>query len=81
MEWDVDRHECLDPGLPVRRFLELEGLLTGRQRNGRNIELQWEARGGRRECRYAHRVEGKRLSRLEPIREFSSVAESERARP
>ncbi len=48
--WDVDGHEYLvtsnDPDLPVRRFLEVEGLLTGRQRNGRNIELQMEARGG-----------------------------------
>jgi len=48
--WDVDGHEYLvtshDPDLPVRRFLEVEGLLTGRQRNGRNIQLQLEARGG-----------------------------------
>ena len=35
-----------DPDLPVRRFLETEGLLTGQQRNGRNIELQLKARGG-----------------------------------
>jgi len=50
VQWDVDGHEYLvtsnDPDLPVRRFLEVEGLLTGRQRNGRNIELQLAARGG-----------------------------------
>jgi len=50
VEWDVDGHEYLvtsrDPDLPVRRFLETEGLLTGQQRNGRNIELQLKARGG-----------------------------------
>jgi len=50
VQWDVDAHEYLvtsnDPELPVRRFLEVEGLLTGRQRNGRNIELQLAARGG-----------------------------------
>jgi len=50
VEWDADGHEYLatssDPDLPVRRFLEIEGLLTGRQRNGRNIELQMKARGG-----------------------------------
>lgn len=50
VEWDVDGHEYLvtsrDPDLPVRRFLELEGLPTGQQRNGRNRELQLEARGG-----------------------------------
>jgi predicted amidohydrolase len=50
VEWDGDAHEYLvtsnDPSLPVRRFLETEGLLTGRQRNRRNIELQMKARGG-----------------------------------
>jgi len=48
--WDVDGHEYLvtsrDPELPVRRFLELEGLLTGQQRKGRNAELLLVARGG-----------------------------------
>jgi len=50
LEWDAEAHEYLvtscDPELPVRRFLELEGLLTGRQRNARNIALQMAARGG-----------------------------------
>jgi predicted amidohydrolase len=50
VEWDDDAHEYLvtsnDPSLPVRRFLETEGLLTGRQRNGRNIQLQMAARSG-----------------------------------
>jgi len=50
LEWDADGHEYLvtssDPSLPVRRFLEIEGLPTGRQRVGRNIELQVKARGG-----------------------------------
>jgi predicted amidohydrolase len=50
IEWDVDAHAYLvtssDPSLPVRRFLEVEGLLTGRQRVRRNIALQLEARGG-----------------------------------
>jgi len=50
VEWDVDGHEYLvtssDPELPVRRFLEVEGLLTGQQRKGRNMELLLEARGG-----------------------------------
>ena len=50
VEWDVDGHEYLvtsrDPELSVRRFLEVEGLLTGQQRNGRNMELLLEARGG-----------------------------------
>jgi predicted amidohydrolase len=50
VEWDGDAHEYLvtsnDPSLPVRRFLEVEGLLTGRQRNARNTQLQIEARGG-----------------------------------
>lgn len=50
VEWDDDAHEYLvtsnDPSLPVRRFLEMEGLLTGRQRNARNTQLQIEARGG-----------------------------------
>ena len=50
VEWDVDGHEYLvtsrDPNLPVRRFLEVEGLLTGQQRKGRNMELLLEARGG-----------------------------------
>jgi predicted amidohydrolase len=50
MEWDPDAHEYLvtscDRSLPVRRFLEKEGLLTGRQRNRRNIALQDRARGG-----------------------------------
>jgi len=50
VEWDVDGHEYLvtsnDPNLPVRRFLEVEGLLTGQQRKRRNMELLLEARGG-----------------------------------
>ena len=50
LEWDADAHEYLvtscDPALPVRHFLQAEGLLTGRQRNARNIALQLEARGG-----------------------------------
>ena len=50
VEWDVDGHEYLvtssDLDLPVRRFLEVEGLLTGQQRKGRNMELLLEARGG-----------------------------------
>ena len=50
VEWDVDGHEYLvtssDPELPVRRFLEVEGLLTGQKRKGRNMELLLEARGG-----------------------------------
>ena len=41
IEWDVDAHAYLvtsrDPDLPVRRFLEEEGLLTGRQRVQRSI--------------------------------------------
>jgi hypothetical protein len=49
MEWDDEGRRHLvtsnDPALPVRRFLEQEGLLTGRQRNARNIQLQEEARG------------------------------------
>lgn len=48
--WEADGHEYLvtscDPSLPVRRFLEMEGLLTGWQRNRRNMELQLKARGG-----------------------------------
>jgi predicted amidohydrolase len=50
LEWDPDAHEYLatscDPKLPVRDFLQAEGLLTGRQRNARNTALQVEARGG-----------------------------------
>jgi len=50
MEWDDDAHEYLvtsnDPSLPVREFLRREGLLTGRQRIRRNLELQLAARGG-----------------------------------
>jgi predicted amidohydrolase len=50
LDWDADGHEFLvtscDPNLPVRRFLEMEGLLTGRQRIARNIELLLKARGG-----------------------------------
>jgi predicted amidohydrolase len=50
VDWDPEGHEYLvtsnDPDLPVRRFLEMEGLLTGRQRNRRNIQLQMKARGG-----------------------------------
>jgi predicted amidohydrolase len=50
VEWDAEAHEYLvsSPAadLPVRRFLSTEGLLTGRQRNGRNIELLLAARGG-----------------------------------
>ena len=49
-EWDPEGHEYLvtscDPELPVRDFLNAEGLLTGRQRNARNIALQLQARGG-----------------------------------
>ncbi len=50
IEWDVDAHAYLasscDPDLPVQRFLEAEGLLTGWQRVSRNSALQREARGG-----------------------------------
>jgi predicted amidohydrolase len=50
VDWDDDAHEYLvtssDPGLPVREFLKREGLLTGRERNRRNVQLQLEARGG-----------------------------------
>jgi len=50
VDWDADGHEFLvtscDPNLPVRRFLEAEGLLTGRQRIARNAELLMKARGG-----------------------------------
>jgi hypothetical protein len=50
VEWDAEAHEYLvtssDPELSVRDFLRAEGLLTGRQRNARNIALQMEARGG-----------------------------------
>ena len=50
LEWDAEAHEYLvtscDPELPVRRFLEREGLLTGHQRIRRNIALQSEARDG-----------------------------------
>ena len=50
IEWDVEAHmylaTSLDRYLPMRKFLEQEDLLTGRQRNGRNIELQMEGRGG-----------------------------------
>jgi predicted amidohydrolase len=50
LEWDPEAHEYLltscDSQLPVRRFLEREGLLTGHQRIRRNIALQLEARGG-----------------------------------
>jgi predicted amidohydrolase len=50
IEWDDEGRRHLvtsnDPALPVRRFLEQEGLLTGRQRNARNMQLQNEARGG-----------------------------------
>ena len=50
IEWDVDAHSYLvtsdDPDIPVRRFLEKEGILTGRQRNRRNMALLLEARGG-----------------------------------
>ena len=50
IEWDAEAHEylvsSLVPDLPVRRFLSQEGLLTGRQRNGRNSELLLSARGG-----------------------------------
>jgi len=50
VEWDSDAHEYLvtsnDPDLPVRRFLDDEKLLTGRQRNARNTRLQDEARQG-----------------------------------
>jgi predicted amidohydrolase len=50
IEWDKEAHEYLvssvDSELPVSSFLAREGLLTGRQRNGRNTELQLQARGG-----------------------------------
>jgi predicted amidohydrolase len=50
IEWDRDAHCYLatseDPTLCLREFLEQEHLLTGRQRNARNIRLQDEARGG-----------------------------------
>jgi predicted amidohydrolase len=50
LDWDDEAKEYLvtssDPALPVRRFLEVEGLLTGRQRNARNAQLQDEMRGG-----------------------------------
>jgi predicted amidohydrolase len=50
IEWDRDAHQYLvtsvDPALPVRRFLGAEGLLTGRQRNARNVELVTRARAG-----------------------------------
>jgi predicted amidohydrolase len=50
IEWSAEAHEflvsSLVPDLPVRRFLSKEGLLTGRQRNGRNAELLLKARGG-----------------------------------
>jgi predicted amidohydrolase len=50
IEWDKEAHEYLvssvDPELPVSSFLAREGLFTGRQRNGRNTELQLLARGG-----------------------------------
>ncbi len=36
----------LDPDLPVRRFLEMEGLLSGRGRRARNLALLDQARGG-----------------------------------
>ncbi len=48
--WDPEGYQHLvtsnDPELPVRRFMEQEGLLTGRQRLARNTELQLIARGG-----------------------------------
>jgi hypothetical protein len=47
---DAERHEYLvtscHPSLAVGRFLETEGLLTGRQRVRRNLELLRKARGG-----------------------------------
>lgn len=50
VDWDSEAHEYLvtscDPELPVTDFLQAEGLLTGRQRNARNIALQLQARGG-----------------------------------
>ena len=49
MEWHEDEYlylvTSLDPKLPVRRFLEMEGLLTGAQRRARNLALLTEARG------------------------------------
>jgi hypothetical protein len=43
ISWDRDAHDylatSLDPKLPVEAFLEREGLLTGRQRMGKNIGL------------------------------------------
>jgi predicted amidohydrolase len=50
-EWHEDEYvhlvTSLDPALPVRRFLEQEGLLTGRQRCARNLQLLDEARPGK----------------------------------
>jgi len=50
LEWHEDEYlylvTSLDAKLPVRRFLETEGLLTGRQRRARNLALLTEARGG-----------------------------------
>jgi predicted amidohydrolase len=50
IEWDAEAHEYLVssrvPELPVRRFLDAEGLFTGRQRKRRNTELLLAARGG-----------------------------------
>jgi len=36
----------LDARMPMRRFMEMEGLETGRERRGRNLALLDEARGG-----------------------------------
>jgi hypothetical protein len=49
IEWSPDAHEYLAaslvPELPMAKFLQAEGLLTGLQRNGRNAELLLKARG------------------------------------
>jgi predicted amidohydrolase len=50
LDWHEDEYlylvTSLDPELPVREFLQEEGLVTGRQRRARNLELLDEARGG-----------------------------------
>lgn len=50
LEWHEDEYlhlvTSLDPALPVRKFLEQEGLDTGLERRTRNLELLDEARGG-----------------------------------
>ena len=50
IDWDPEAHAylatSLDPELPIRAFMQKEGLLTGRQRTRKNIELLDEQRGG-----------------------------------